>query len=128
MQTKGEGVRKEKTRGEGKEVKIPPNRWNIIQRIIRDYPMMAAELETMKKKSKYRDRLIRETEAVKEALTLFTDAERAVIQERFWTYEDKNKSYEDMWQQPFSARQMRRIAFRMVIEVGTRLGHISKDA
>ena len=109
-------------------MRVPPNRWNIIQRIIRDYPVMRKELEEIKGRSKYHDRLIRETEAVKEALTLFTDAERAVIKERFWTYEDKNKSYEDMWQQPFSARQMRRIAFRMVIEVGTRLGHISKDA
>lgn len=109
-------------------MRISPNRWNIIQRIIREYPLMKKELETVKKKGVYRSRLIRETTAVSEAFTLFTEQEQDVIRERFWTYENKNRSYEEMWRQPYSARQMRRIAGRMVIEVGKRLGEIRTEA
>lgn len=112
----------------GTEVRVPPNRWNIIQRIIRDYPVMRKELEEIKGRSRYRERLIRETAAVSEALTLFSEAEREVIRERFWTYRDKNKGYEDMFDQPYSPRQMRRIVYKMVIEAGKRLGEIRENS
>ncbi len=109
-------------------MRVPPNRWNIIQRIIRDYPVMRKELEEIKGRSRYRERLIRETAAVSEALALFSEAEREVIRERFWTYRDKNKGYEDMFDQPYSPRQMRRIVYKMVIEAGKRLGEIRENS
>ncbi len=105
-------------------MRISLNRWNIIQRIIREYPASKEELAELPEESVYSLRRMREVEAIEGALSLFTEAEQAVIRERFWTYTDKNKSYEQMWELGYSARQMRRIAYRMVYQTGKRLGEI----
>ncbi len=103
---------------------IPPNRWNIIQRIIREYPRTKQELQELKEESIYSLRRMKEVEAIEGALTLFSKEEQAVIRERFWSHADKNKSYEQMWELGYSARQMRRIAYKMIYQTGKRLGEI----
>ncbi len=103
---------------------ISPNRWQIIQRILREYPDTKKELNDLREESLYSVRLNREVKAIEEALSLFTEAEKKVISERFWTYPDKNKSYEQMWELGYSARQMRRIAYKMIYQTGKRLGEI----
>ena len=105
-------------------MKISANRWNIIQRIIREYPDTKKELEATDQEGPYRDRLEREVEAVEEAYALLTPEEQKVIEERFWTTSDKNKSYEKIWDTGYSPRQMRRIAKKMTVLTGQKLGEI----
>lgn len=105
-------------------MRISPNRWNIIQRILREYPECKKELESCCEASIYRDRLIREINAVEMAFSFFSEAEQAVISERFWTDQEKNKSYEQMWDTGYSPRQMRRICYRMICYTGKELGEI----
>jgi hypothetical protein len=92
--------------------------------VLREYPESKKILEGLKEESLYSAHLCREVCAIEEALSLFTEPERAVIRERFWSYPDKNKSYEQMWELGYSSRQMRRIAYKMIYQTGKRLGEI----
>lgn len=105
-------------------MRIEPDSWNIIQKIIRRYQVSAEEWQTAQKDTARYERLGRETAAVEAAMAGLTPEEQDVVRERFWTYRDKNKSYEDMINQPFSPRQMRRICYKMVYRTGKELGEI----
>ena len=105
-------------------MRISPNRWNIIQRIIREYPQAKDEIKEIEGESVYILHLKREVAAIEEALSLFSEPEQMVVRERFWSDPEKYKSYEPMYDTGYSPRQMRRICYRMIILTGKRLGHI----
>jgi len=105
-------------------MKMAPDSWNIIQKIIRRYQDNVEAWRSAPKDTAYYERLERETAAVEHAMSLLSPEEQEVVRERFWTYRDKNKSYEDMINQPYSPRQMRRICYKMVYHTGKKLGEI----
>lgn len=105
-------------------MRIDVDSWNIIQKIIRRYGVNEEEKEKAEKGTARYERLIRETAAVETAMSILSPEEQSVVKERFWSYRDKNKSYEDMFDQPYSPRQMRRICYKMIIHTGKELGEI----
>lgn len=105
-------------------MRINPDSWNIIQKIIRRYREEVEEWQEGPKDTVRFQRIERETAAVESAMAILSPTEQNVVRERFWSYRDKNKSYEDMINQPYSARQMRRICYKMIYHVGRELGEI----
>jgi len=105
-------------------MRIDADSWNIIQKVIRRYQASVDEWKIAQEGTARYERLNRETAAVEQAMSNFNTTEQDVIRERFWTYRDKNKSYEDMFNQPYSPRQMRRICYKMIYLTGKELGEI----
>lgn len=105
-------------------MRIDADSWNIIQKIIRRYQVNVEEWRTAPKDTVRYQRIERETAAVETAMSILTPEEQDVVRERFWSYRDKNKSYEDMFNQPYSPRQMRRICYKMIYHTGKMLGEI----
>lgn len=105
---------------------IHPNRWNIIIRIIREYPVTRREVDDLPD-CVYRDRAVEEINAVETALRKLTEEEQVVIAERFWQDRRRCMPYEVIERRMkahYSVRQMKRITVKMMKIVGKELGHI----
>ena len=111
---------------------ISPNRWNIIQRIIREYPNSSKELNDIKDRRQrgdgaYYKRLRQECDAVEKAFEELSDEEKTVVRERYWQDRERCTSYEIIERRMnahYSVRQMKRIIAKMSEVVGKYLGQI----
>ncbi len=89
-------------------------------------PQSVTEAKALKMTSAYAERLKKEIEAVEMVYNDLCFEEQKVIQMRYWTDIKRNIPYLDMAKNiKYSERQMRRIAYKVIVKVGKYLGEIS---
>lgn len=82
------------------------------------------ESAALKMTSAYVDKLKREIEAVEFVYNNLRPEEQKVVQERYWTNRNKNIPYLKLRESNYSERQMKRICFKVIQQVGKYLGEI----
>jgi hypothetical protein len=105
-------------------MRINKDSWYIVQRVIRRYPENKKLLP--ESEGVFRDRLIREIEAVESAYNTLPPEHQVVIERRFWKHKDRNTQYECMQDAGYSICQMKRITEKMIRVTGERLGEVAK--
>ena len=88
-------------------------------------PQSVTEAKALKMTSAYMDRLKREIYAVETVYGGLKEEEQKVMRERFWTDRRRNIPYRRMKSVSYSERQMRRIVFKIICQVGRFLGEIN---
>lgn len=88
-------------------------------------PQSVTEAKALKMTSAYMDRLKREIYAVETVYGGLKEEEQKVMRERFWTDRRRNIPYLRMKSVSYSERQMRRIVFKIICQVGRFLGEIN---
>ena len=86
-------------------------------------PQSVTEAKAIKMNSAYADKLKREIEAVEFVYNGLNDEEKKVMRERYWTDRSRNIPYLKM-NTNYSERQMRRIVYKIICQVGRYLGEI----
>lgn len=88
-------------------------------------PQSVTEAKALKMTSAYMDRLKREIYAVETVYGGLKEEEKKVMRERFWTDRKRNVPYLNMKSVNYSERQMKRIVFKIICQVGRFLGEIN---
>ena len=88
-------------------------------------PQSVTEAKAIKMNSAYADKLKREIEAVEFVYNGLKDEEKKVMRERYWTNRKRNIPYLQMKQSSYSERQMKRIVYKIICQVGRYLGEIN---
>lgn len=88
-------------------------------------PQSVTEAKALKMTSAYMDRLKREIYAVETVYSGLKDEEKKVMRERFWTDRKKNVPYLKIKSVSYSERQMKRIVYKIICQVGRFLGEIN---
>ena len=88
-------------------------------------PQSVTEAKALKMTSAYMDRLKREIYAVETVYGGLREEEKKVMRERFWTDRKRNVPYLNIKSVSYSERQMRRIVFKIICQVGRFLGEIN---
>lgn len=88
-------------------------------------PQSVTEGKALKMTSAYADRLKKEIEAVEFVYNGLREEEQKVMRERYWTDRRRNVPYLKMTQNSYSERQMKRIVYRIICQVGRYLGEIN---
>ena len=88
-------------------------------------PQSVTEGKALKMTSAYMDRLKREIYAVETVYSGLNEEEKKVMRERFWTDRKRNIPYLNMKTVSYSERQMKRIVFKIICQVGRFLGEIN---
>ena len=91
----------------------------------RNKPQSITEAKALKMTSTYADRLEKEIEAVEFVYNGLSDEEKKVMRERYWTNRRRNVPYLKMTQNSYSERQMKRIVYKIICQVGRYLGEIN---
>lgn len=87
-------------------------------------PQSVTEAKALKMTSAYANRLKKEIEAVEFAYNGLKDEEKKVIMERYWKDRNRRIPYLQMRNSGYSERQMKRIVYKVVSQVGRYLGEI----
>lgn len=87
-------------------------------------PQSVTEAKALKMTSVYADRLKKQIEAVEFVYGNLTPEEQKVMRARFWTERRRNIPYLQMDGISYSERQMRRIVYKIIVQVGKYLGEI----
>lgn len=87
-------------------------------------PQSVTEAKALKMTSTYANRLKKEIEAVEFVYNGLRDEEKKVMSERYWTDRDRNIPYLKMNTTHYSERQMRRIIYKIICQVGRYIGEI----
>lgn len=87
-------------------------------------PQSVTEAKALKMTSAYADRIKREIEAVEFVYNGLKEDEQKVMRERYWTDRRRNIPYLKMTQNSYSERQMKRIVYKIICQVGRYLGEI----
>lgn len=87
-------------------------------------PQSVTEAKALKMTSAYANRLKKEIEAVDFAYNGLKDEEKKVIRERYWTDRNRNIPYLQIQSSGYSERQMKRIVYKTISQVGRYLGEI----
>lgn len=88
-------------------------------------PQSVTEAKALKMTSAYMDRLKREVYAVETVYSGLKEEEKKVMRERFWTDRKRNVPYLHIKSVSYSERQMKRIVFKIICQVGRFLGEIN---
>ena len=88
-------------------------------------PQSVTEAKALKMTSAYADRIKKEIEAVEYVYNGLREEEKKVMRERYWTNRKRNIPYLQMKQSSYSERQMKRIVYKIICQVGRYLGEIN---
>lgn len=88
-------------------------------------PQSVTEAKALKMTSVYADRLKKQIEAVEFVYNNLKPEEQKVMRIRFWTERYRNIPYLQMKSVSYSERQMKRIVYKIIVQVGKYLGEIS---
>lgn len=88
-------------------------------------PQSVTEAKALKMTSVYADRLKKQIEAVEFVYNNLRPEEQKVMRIRFWTDRRRNVPYLKIQDVSYSERQMRRIVYKIIIQVGKYLGEIA---
>lgn len=88
-------------------------------------PQSVTEAKALKMTSAYADRIKKEIEAVEFVYNGLKEEEKKVMRERYWTDRHRNIPYLQMKQSSYSERQMKRIVYKIICQVGRYLGEIN---
>lgn len=88
-------------------------------------PQSITEAKALKMNSAYMDRIKKEIAAVEFVYNGLKDEEKKVMRERYWTDRRRNIPYLKMTQNNYSERQMKRIVYKIICQVGRCLGEIN---
>lgn len=105
-------------------MKIDKDSWYITQRVIRRYPENKKLLP--ESEGVFRDRIIREIEAVERAYESLPEEHQRIIERRFWSQKERTTLYECMQNTGYSIRQMKKIVERMTRHTAENMGVIKK--
>lgn len=86
-------------------------------------PQSVTEAKAMKLSGKYYEKLKKEVEAVEKVYGSLTDVEQQIMRERYWSSPEKKVPYVNI-ECGYSERQMKRIIFKIIFQVGIELGEI----
>ena len=106
-------------------MRIDQDSWYITQRVIRRYPKNKKLMRDSE--GVFRERIIREIEAVEEALETMLPEHRQIIVRRFWSNKGRSVQYECMQDSGYSIRQMKRIVEKMTRKTAEKLGEIAME-
>lgn len=87
-------------------------------------PQSVTEAKALKMTSVYADRLKKQIEAVEFVYNNLKPEEQKVMRIRFWTDRSRNIPYLKMKDVSYSERQMKRIVYKIIVQVGKYLGEI----
>ena len=87
-------------------------------------PQSVTEAKALKMNSAYADRLKKQIEAVEFVYNNLRTEEQKVMRLRFWSDRRRNIPYLQMKDTSYSERQMRRIVYKIIVQVGKYLGEI----
>lgn len=87
-------------------------------------PQSVTEAKALKLSSVYADRAKREIEAVEFVYRNLKQEEQKVIRQRYWNKTRKPVPYEMLPECSYSARQMKRIVRKTILQVGRYIGEI----
>ena len=88
-------------------------------------PQSVTEAKALKMNSTYMDKIKREIYAVETVYNGLRDEEQKVMRERFWTMRKKNVPYLKIRTASYSERQMKRIVYKIIYQVGRIIGEIN---
>lgn len=88
-------------------------------------PQSVTEAKALKMTSAYMDRLKREIYAVEAVYNGLREEEKKVMRERYWTDRKRNIPYLRIQATSYSERQMKRIVYKIITQVGRYLGEIN---
>lgn len=88
-------------------------------------PQSVTEAKALKMTSTYADRIKKEIEAVEFVYNGLNEEEKKVMRERYWTDRRRNIPYLKMRTTSYSERQMRRIVYKIICQVGRYIGEIN---
>ncbi len=88
-------------------------------------PQSVTEAKALKMTSTYMDKIKREIYAVETVYNGLRDEEQKVMRERFWTMRKKNVPYLKIRTASYSERQMKRIVYKIIYQVGRIIGEIN---
>ena len=88
-------------------------------------PQSVTEAKALKMTSAYADRLKKQIEAVEFVYGNLKPEEQKVMRIRFWTDRNRNVPYLKMKSVSYSERQMKRIVYKIIVQVGRYLGEIA---
>lgn len=86
-------------------------------------PQSVTEAKAFKLQSKYYKRLESNVNAVKAVYNSLTESERKVVAIRYWSDPNRKVPYINI-ESGYSERQMKRIIFKTIYQVGIRIGEI----
>lgn len=87
-------------------------------------PQSVTEAAALRMTSKYADRLKKEIEAIELVYNNLPAEEQKIMRLRFWKDTRKNTPYLKMAECHYSERQMKRIVFKIIYQVGKYLGQV----
>ena len=88
-------------------------------------PQSYTEAKALKMTSVYADKIKREIDAVEYVYNTLPREEQKVMSARFWTDRKRNVPYLKIENVHYSERQMKRIAYKIIVMVGKYLGEIN---
>ena len=88
-------------------------------------PQSVTEAKALKMTSVYAERLKKQIEAVEFVYNNLKPEEQKVMRIRYWTDRHRNIPYLQMKNVSYSERQMKRIVYKIIVQVGKYLGEIS---
>ena len=88
-------------------------------------PQSVTEAKALKMNSAYMDRIKKEIYAVERVYNGLRDEEQKVMRERFWSMRKKNVPYLKIRSASYSERQMKRIVYKIIYQVGRIIGEIN---
>ena len=87
-------------------------------------PQSVTEAKALKMTSVYADRIKKQIEAVEFVYNNLRPEEQKVMRLRFWSSRKKKIPYLQMREVSYSERQMRRIVYKIIVQVGKYIGEI----
>ncbi|MBO5145029.1 MAG: hypothetical protein J6C19_05780 [Lachnospiraceae bacterium] len=98
----------------------------VIKSELEEYskPQSVTEAKAMKMTSVYADRLKKQIEAVEFVYNNLRPEEQKLMRIRFWTDRRRNIPYLKIKDVSYSERQMKRIVYRIIVQIGKYLGEI----
>lgn len=88
-------------------------------------PQSVTEAKALKMTSVYAERLKKQIEAVEFVYNNLKPEEQKVMRVRYWSDRRRNIPYLQMKGVSYSERQMKRIVYKIIVQVGKYLGEIS---
>ncbi len=87
-------------------------------------PQSVTEAKALKMTSVYADRIKKQIEAVEFVYNNLRPEEQKVMRLRFWSSRKNKTPYLQMRDVSYSERQMRRIVYKIIVQVGKYIGEI----
>ena len=88
-------------------------------------PQSVTEAAALKMTSKYAERLKKEIEAIEFVYNNLRPEEQKIMRMRFWSNPKRTIPYLQITNVSYSERQMKRIVFKIILQVGRYLGDIN---